>query len=347
MNVHRLEFLWKGQFGRFVLAGIAFGLVLGGVLYWKARHPRTDTVKNGPAQNAQASQSTVTTLDNGIPVFHAPAPRRAAATTQPHRSGNLPTSFLAFPISDRPQLGAAYAAYGRLIRCKLVITVDSNRIQTPILGTVLEDVYSVTHQLVVPAGAEVHGMAQLNSSEERIGSQNRWVLVWQEDDREVELPVSGLALDHDPSPDGRTWGITDGSAGLRGETIKTDNLAEIKELIAQFAAGAAQSLAQNEVQSALTANGTVIVQQNNGLTQALAQGAQNAASLYAQQIAEAVRRDGIFVRVPAGTDFYLYVTQTLDASQARAGATLAAGSNPALSDSAARPAAQPLTPSHP
>jgi hypothetical protein len=34
-----------------------------------------------------------------------------------------------------------------------------------------------------------------------------------------------------------------------------------------------------------------------------------------KQIQEAIERDGIFVRVPAGKQFYLYVTQTLDQAQ--------------------------------
>ena len=331
MDVHRLDFLWKGRFGRLVLICVGFGLVVGTVIYWKHRHPKTGAFQAPAASvNAQASQSTVTTYDSNLPVFHKQEGPKTAPQAL-HRNDRLPTSLMAFPISEQSQLSPAYAAYGRFVRCKLLITVDSNRIETPIVGIVLEDVYSVTGELVVPAMAEVHGMAQLNSAEDRIGSQNRWVLVWQKDDREVEMPVTGIALDHDPSPSGSGWGITDGSAGLRGEIIKSDNLAEIKALLAQFTAGMAQSLAQNEVESAVTANGTVITQQNNGLQQALAQGAEGAANLYAQQIMEAVKRDGVYIRVPAGTDFYLYVTQTVDASQARTGATLAGNANPAAS----------------
>ena len=109
-----------------------------------------------------------------------------------------------------------------------------------------------------------------------------------------------------------------------GQEIRTDNLAEIKMLLAQFGAGFAQSFAESGLQSVITPSGTVLTSQNNGFQQAGAQGVQNAANLYAQQIADTVKREGIFVRVPAGTDFYLYVTQTIDAGQARVGATMAA-----------------------
>ena len=51
------------------------------------------------------------------------------------------------------------------------------------------------------------------------------------------------------------------------------------------------------------------------------QGAQNVLSTYAQQILDTIQRDGFYVRVPAGKEFYLYVTQTIDKSDAVVGGT--------------------------
>ena len=324
MNVHRFDSLWKGEFGRLVLAAVAFALVICGVLYWKHLHPAATKSTRATVTNAQASQSTVTTFDNNIPTFHpasppAPAnPTPSAAKSAP----KTPVSLMAFQFSDTPHIGDEYAAYGRFLRCKLLITVDSNHIQTPIVGTILEDVYSPERVLLIPAGAEVHGMAQNDSAEDRIASQDRWIIVWRTNDgQEVELPLTGIALDHAPSPNGAGWGLTDGSAGLRGQEIRSSNLTEIKMLLAQFGAGFAQSFAESGLQSVVTPSGTVLTSQNNGFQQAAAQGMQNAANLYAQQIADTVKREGIFIRVPAGTDFYVYVTQTIDASQAHVGAT--------------------------
>jgi hypothetical protein len=45
-------------------------------------------------------------------------------------------------------------------------------------------------------------------------------------------------------------------------------------------------------------------------------GAQDVLNVYAQQILETIQRDGFYVRVPAGKEFYLYVTQTIDKSDA-------------------------------
>jgi hypothetical protein len=324
MNVHRFDSLWKGEFGRLVLAAVAFALVICGVLYWKHLHPAATKSTRATVTNAQASQSTVTTFDNNIPIFH-PAPPPAPVNPTPSaakRAPKTPVSLMAFEFSDTPHISDEYAAYGRFLRCKLLITVDSNHIQTPIVGTILEDVYSPERVLLIPAGAEVHGMAQNDSAEDRIASQDRWIIVWRTNDgQEVELPLTGIALDHAPSPNGAGWGLTDGSAGLRGQEIRSSNLTEIKMLLAQFGAGFAQSFAESGLQSVVTPSGTVLTSQNNGFQQAAAQGVQNAANLYAQQIADTVKREGIFIRVPAGTDFYVYVTQTIDASQARVGAT--------------------------
>ena len=324
MNVHRFDSLWKGEFGRLVLAAVAFGLVIGGVIYWKHLHPTALKAAHATVTNAQASQSTVTTFDNNIPIFHpAASPAPASPAPLPTKPAQKkPVALMAFEFSDSPHISNDYAAYGRFLRCKLLITVDSNHIQTPIVGTLLEDVYSPERALLIPAGAEVHGMAQNDSAEDRIASQDRWVIVWRTPDgQEVELPLTGIALDHAPSPNGTGWGLTDGSAGLRGQEIRSSNLTEIKMLLAQFGAGFAQSFAESGLQSVVTPSGTVLTSQNNGFQQAAAQGVQNAANLYAQQIADTVKREGIFIRVPAGTDFYVYVTQTIDASQARVGAT--------------------------
>ena len=51
------------------------------------------------------------------------------------------------------------------------------------------------------------------------------------------------------------------------------------------------------------------------------QGAQDVLEVYAKQILDTIQRDGFYVRVPAGKQFYLYVTQTIDQSEAMLGGT--------------------------
>src|SRR5207237_10317726 len=90
-----------------------------------------------------------------------------------------------------------FAPFGRLVPCELVITVDSSSIQTPIIGLVTEDIFH-HGQLIIPAGTEVHGTAQVDRARERIASNGRWTLVWQNGQ---ELNVSGLALDREQEAD--------------------------------------------------------------------------------------------------------------------------------------------------
>ncbi len=108
------------------------------------------------------------------------------------------------------------------------------------------------------------------------------------------------------------WDITDGSAGLRGRLIKTDDLAEIKLFAATFLSGAAGALTAN--QQTLLGTQVLPTTQNAAL-----EGAQSVLGTYAKQILDSIERDGFYVRVPAGKQFYLYVTQTIDRTDAAVG----------------------------
>jgi hypothetical protein len=217
------------------------------------------------------------------------------------------------PTKEPKKFSDDFAPFGRLIPCELVITVDSSSIQTPIIGLVTEDIFH-HGQLIIPAGTEVHGSAQVDRARERIASNGRWTLVWQNGQ---ELNVSGLALDHERDPDTGTWGITDGSAGLRGKLLKTDNLAEVKLYVAALLSGAAEAFTDKGI----SAFGTFALP---SLQNAPLKGAQAVLDRYAQQILNAIERDGFYVRVPAGKQFYLYITQTVDEEDAKIGGTVTA-----------------------
>jgi len=80
-------------------------------------------------------------------------------------------------------------------------------------------------------------------SRERIASSGNWTFVWQDG---KELKLSGIALDREADPSGEGWAITDGSAGLRGQVLKSDDLAEIKLFAATFLSGAAAAFTQTQ-----------------------------------------------------------------------------------------------------
>jgi hypothetical protein len=243
------------------------------------------------------------------PQAQASSTRASASDKQKPKPTLPPISFFNYtPPAPGKTLSQLYAPYGRLIPCELVVTVDSSTIRTPIIGLVTENVYHAEN-LIIPAGTEVHGVAQVDRQRERIASGNRWILVLPDG---KELTVNGIALDRQTNPDGTGWGITDGSAGLRGQLIKSDNLAEIKLFAASFLSAAAATLNQNQQ----TVLGTQLLP--NTQNAALA-GAQNVLGAYAKQIYDSIQQNGFYVRVPAGKQFYLYVTQTLDRNDAAAG----------------------------
>lgn len=267
------------------------------------------------AAGAQTTPQTVESVSKPMQPFRPPVPMPASQPEYaPQQAPNAkpalpPISLFGDQPTDGPKpLSQLYAPFGRLIPCELVITVDSSSIRTPIIGLITDDIYHGGH-LIIPSGTEVHGTAQVDRVRERIAGSGSWTLVWQDGE---ELPITGIALDRETDADQTGWAITDGSAGLRGRIIKTDNLAEIKLFAAAFLNGAGNLLAQRE-QTFVGAMGTQSVG-NAGL-----EGAQSVIGAYAQQIYQSIQRDGFYVRVPAGKQFYLYVTQPIDRTDASIG----------------------------
>ena len=216
------------------------------------------------------------------------------------------------PDTNPPPL-SVYAPVGRLIQCQLVNTVDSGANDTPIIALVTDDVWHVG-KLVVPAGAEVHGKANVDTLRERIISSGTWAIVRHSGE---ELLIHGIALDRERNDSGGTWGITDGSPGLAGDVIRSQSTEEIKLFAATMLSGMASGLQQSQ--------STILGTQISGTAKnAALNGTSQVLNTYAQQILDTIKKQGVFVRVPAGKQFYLYVTQTIDLSKAKVGNARAA-----------------------
>jgi hypothetical protein len=274
---------------------------------------RPGTKSNPTERKSQVVETVTRDMTAFRPPKEAPAPATPAPTPEKKTPELAPISLYAESSSDEKSpdpLSENYAPFGRLIQCELIITVDSSSISTPIIGLVTDDVWH-NGRLIIPAGTEVHGTAKVDRVRERIASSGNWTLVWQTGE---ELTVNGLALDREKDQEQNGWGITDGSAGLRGELLKSDDLAEIKLFAATFLSGAASGLTEREQ----TIFGTQAVP---SLQNAPLAGAQQVLNVYAKQILDSIQRDGFYVRVAAGKQFYLYVTQTVDKSRAAIGGT--------------------------
>ena len=324
MNPRRFLNFFRSPTGALALFLIGLVVVL---LLVNSRRPPGERVSLVPKMSSAAPATNAPQLPDTVRRDMVPFDPRSAEKSQPtptppppkpQSTPSLPVISLVAetPVSlgkEGKKFSEDFAPFGRLIPCELVITVDSSSIQTPIVGLVTEDIFH-HGQLIIPAGTEVHGSAQVDRARERIASSGRWTLVWQNGQ---ELSVTGLALDHERDAETGSWGITDGSAGLRGKLLKTDNLAEVKLYIAALLSGAAEAFTDKQI----SAFGSFALP---SLQNAPLRGAQSVLDRYAQQILQAIERDGFYVRVPAGKQFYLYITQTVDEDDAKIGGTLTA-----------------------
>lgn len=187
-----------------------------------------------------------------------------------------------------------FAPRGLLIKAALVITVDSSSFDTPVLAMVTEDVY-FQQRLIVPAGTQVIAKAGSGRQRDRIQISGNFTFIWA-DGREYNIP--GIALDHVRESDG-SYGITDGSAGIRGQIVQNDQYAQLKILVAE----ALQGIMNNNQTQFQSIYG--LVPQNTSRNAALGGGSQ-AASAYSQMLTRQLEQDLDFVRVAAGTQFYIF-----------------------------------------
>jgi hypothetical protein len=268
-----------------------------------------------------------------------PVPERAAVIEKKLAPMRIYTSTAApEPTPEEEDLGD-YAPAFRMVRCKLVNTIDSSNIATPIKGLVTDDL-CWNGKVIIPRCSEVNGLAQVDKSRERIAAEGAWTFVlYDQNDPGLgrELVVKGYALDREDDPEFKalmvgatvvdpkvkTWGITDGSAGLRGVVLRSNNAAELNLFVATFIAGIAQSV-QGTVTNVF---GQTVASPNVSgaggvpgyIINPPAQGAEAVLDRYAQMVMDSIERDGFFIRVPAGKLFYVYVTEDILTGKATVG----------------------------
>ena len=295
----------------------------------KVHVPLNDGLENGLPQQAKAHDRAPGNDANGgkIVPFRPAVGTAPSASAAPAKAGELPpkqpkkiryqTLLAAYepakPIADAVPVPTRFMPYGTLLKCKLVNTVDSANLETPVIAVLLEDVWQNGHR-VVPANTLVHGTARAGRIRDRVNASGTWRFVWQ-DGR--ELAFTGVALDreYDHGIDG--YGITDGSGGLKGRVLATDDLQELKML----ASAALSGFARGTQDRSNTALGTTIT---GSLSNGMREGAGEVFELYAERTLRDIEKNGYFVRVAAGKEFYVYVLETVNPDKAKvAGVRLA------------------------
>ena len=287
----------------------------------KVTEPMTSTLRNfNPVAPTQIRSRREMPAPVQVSVPRSVEERAKAADTR-----SL-TIFAAEEQPDKPRagLGGEYAPAFRLVRCQLVNTVDSGNLSTPVIGLVTEDL-CWNGKTIIRANSEVHSVASIDTVRERIASQGEFTFVLKEPDgKGRELVVRGIALDMEKDDEFDTYGITDGSAGLRGDVIRTANNDVIKLYAASLISGIAGAFSTgssgilgNRVYTNSSSIGLSALQ--GGVINPAAGATQSVLDRYADQIAQTIERDGFFVRVPAGKQYYVYCTEAIDLSKAKVG----------------------------
>jgi hypothetical protein len=229
------------------------------------------------------------------------------------------------PVYSSPETAAIepnslYAPFGRMIRAELVTSVDSAELSTPVVGLVTRNL-EWNHKILIPANSELHCIAAPNRERNRIEVTGNWVVVLAKGGmypEGSELTLQGTALDQDHDVTNNTFGASDASAGLRGTLLTNQNgMDSIKLFAATFLAGAAQGLTQTT--GNIYGTETIVPSAQS----AALQGTRELMENYAEQIKKQIDKEGSYVHVPAGKQFYLYVRQPILMAKAKLGATLA------------------------
>ncbi|HEY5079262.1 MAG TPA: TrbI/VirB10 family protein [Opitutaceae bacterium] len=287
----------------------------------------------GPASRRRDEKKTLPEIFRmpAEPGHGAEAPSRAAAPANAQKEGT--------------SLADEFAPFGRLVKCELVDTLDSATARSePIVALVTQDL-DWNGNVIIPAGTEAFSYAKPEavmdaSGVGRLVDSGEWTLVLPGDaDRANgrELILRARAVDRREQSVAergvvRSWGMDDGADGLVGYTLSTLDNKEIKLFAAAAASGMAQGFAAvaERQQPASGVSGALGATQiaptlGNALVGSLGAGTSEMMNEISSRIREEISKRGIYVRVPAGKAFYLFVEQTIDPRAASVGLRLAAG----------------------
>lgn len=324
---HRWTILGAVVFLAFIAYLKATGATMSGLISGQPQQTSsavvsTPTVK-GKKQNIIQSQTEVEDFSGNVP--RVTLGKQKASIRQNNPTVALrPVPLINGFTSDKPSLSDQYAPYGRMIKCKLLNTIESNNADTPIVALVIEELNHDGVTIFKPGIVEMHGWIQTNGVRNRINSQRQWTAVWTsktgDEDNGKEMLFTGVALAYVPNPeDNGKWDMVDGSAGLKGWTIDTTDGEKLLAIAARFIEGAGQGFTASTVFN--NGGGTSQTVYDGSLQSGLSQGFSFAAQTLAQSMLDEIKKKGVYVRVPAGTMFYIYVTQPLDLAEARVGAS--------------------------
>ena len=135
-----------------------------------------------------------------------------------------------------------------------------------------------------------------------------------------ELQLKGIALEKSNAAETKNLAtISDMAAGIPGQVMSNENLAKFLMYTLAFGQGMAQGFQTNEV---YTSAGGVVSTQEGTTKNALSRGAETLAQIMLQDVSKQISKESYYIRVAAGTEFYLFVQQVINLDDAKVADTL-------------------------
>ncbi|MFA6716473.1 MAG: TrbI/VirB10 family protein [Victivallales bacterium] len=221
--------------------------------------------------------------------------------------------YTAKPSSIPPNPKNQSAPYGQLLRCELVQTVMTSNLQTPIIAMVTEPLWWNGKE-VIPAGVIVHGVAASSPVRDRVGTGNKWILVWPHRDEwnGKKLILNAITLACDKTEN--AWAKIDGSAGIKGDVISNEDQKKMYAYMASFISGLGEGMVS---ESEDTTGSTTTTTTGGTFADALGKAFEKSASDISDQLFKELSQNVVYVEARAGTEFYLYITQDIYLSEVK------------------------------
>lgn len=210
------------------------------------------------------------------------------------------------------------APVGRLLRVELLNAIDSSIQNNPVMGLVTHDLYW-NGELLIPAGTEVHGMATIELARESLITGSAWQLVFVGNRGGIPngwvLPVVATALERqDKTGEGKSFGMSDMRLGLPGVRMEAEEYLQIKLFLSNFLGAAVSSLQSRRVNMF---SGTSLVEET--ARNATLAGLADVLREFSQGVLKEIERIGFYLRIRAGTQFYLMIQEPLDLNRGKFG----------------------------
>lgn len=266
------------------------------------RQPRESEIPSLFSRSA-GSESNAKTANSNVRIFVLNSGQSSSAET----------------ASNEPFLSERFAPFGRLLDCKLVNTLESNVEGTPLIAIVIEDLWWTNargeRKLIIPAGTEVHGRMG-SCVRNRMMCEGNFILVWQVTSEQVglELQLQGRILEKSNQAGNKSKAtITDMAAGIPGRVMNNNDLNEMLQYTMAFAQGLSAGFQENTTYD----NGSTIISNSDGSTKnALATAFESLSNVALENITDKISRESYYIRVAAGTEFYLYIEQVTNVEKA-------------------------------